>query len=652
LFYKAHERGALSVAAAGNDGSTSKNYPASYDKVISVAAVDDTKKRASFSQSNNFVDISASGVRVASTYLGDRYAYLSGTSMAAPHITGAIARIWPTCPECSNDQVEQCLISTAEDLGPVGRDNEYGAGLLQTQNAYDCMMMGCCGASPGPTPVPTPGPTLGPTPVPTAVPTLVPTAVPTTGPTAAPTPGPSPVPTPVPTPGPTAAPTPGPSLVPTPVPTLVPTPVPTLVPTSVPTPGPTLVPTPVPASGPSSVPTPVPTTVPTPAPTSRPSPVPTPGPTSGPTLNITPSTAPSSSHSVAPSRPPSASPSSIPSTSPSDVPSTMPSGSPSNFPSSSPSTRPSVWPSSGPSSTPSVGPSLGPSTAPSTTPSSSPSAAQPTCETYDYEFPVDLGYACNYAILAKTGISTVPISDITGDIAVSPIAAGAMTGFTMTLDSSGQFSTSTQVTGKAFAANYAAPTPGYLSDAVSDMQAAYNDAAARSNTDASRKNIGGGTIGGQTFFPGVYTWTSGLTIASDITFEGGPDDVFIMQIETSLYQTANMHVLLAGCAQAKNIFWLVKTSTYIGADASMQGIILGATAVDMITSSVLVGSILTQTRANLGKATITQQDTCTLGFGPTTAPSPAPLCRSYGSSCVSNEDCCDNACSGLARVCN
>jgi hypothetical protein len=182
----------------------------------------------------------------------------------------------------------------------------------------------------------------------------------------------------------------------------------------------------------------------------------------------------------------------------------------------------------------------------------------------------------------------------------------------MTLDSSGDFSTSTQVTGKAFAANYAAPTPGYLTTAVIDMQAAYNDAKARSNTDASRKNIGGGTIGGQTLFPGVYTFTSGLTISSDITFEGGPNDVFIIQIETTLYQTANTHVLLQGCAQAKNIFWLVKTSTYIGADATMQGIVLGGTTVDMITGSFLVGSILTQTRANLGKATITQQDTCTV----------------------------------------
>jgi serine protease len=205
LFNEAYNRGVISVAAAGNDGSTSKSYPASYERVISVAAVDDDKQRASFSQSNNYVDISAAGVSVASTYLGGRYAYMSGTSMATPHVTGAIARIWSTCGMCSNDEVEQCLLSTAEDLGATGRDNDYGAGLVQTQNAYDCLMMGCCGATPGPTPVPTPVPTLGPTPVPTPVPTRFPTLSPVAvvapvSPTPVPTSAPTPIPYPAPAP--------------------------------------------------------------------------------------------------------------------------------------------------------------------------------------------------------------------------------------------------------------------------------------------------------------------------------------------------------------------------------------------------------------------------------------------------------------------
>jgi serine protease len=140
-FNEAYRRGALSVAAAGNNGSTQLSYPASYDKVVSVAAINDTKKRASFSQSNNYVDIAGAGVSVESTFLNGEYRLLSGTSMATPHVTGAIARIWSTCRKCSNDQVEQCLLTTAEDLGPV---HDYGAGLLQTQNAYDCLATSCC----------------------------------------------------------------------------------------------------------------------------------------------------------------------------------------------------------------------------------------------------------------------------------------------------------------------------------------------------------------------------------------------------------------------------------------------------------------------------------------------------------------------------
>jgi hypothetical protein len=232
---------------------------------------------------------------------------------------------------------------------------------------------------------------------------------------------------------------------------------------------------------------------------------------------------------------------------------------------------------------------------------------------YDYEYPVDLGTACNYAILAKSGISTVPTSTITGDIGVSPIAATAIAGFGLALDeSSGEFSTSSQVSGDVFASDYGGPTPAMMTAAVSDMEAAYTNASQRPNTDPTRINIGDGIIGGQTFFPGVYTFTSGITIMSNITFEGGLDDVFIIQVGTTLTQTANTHVFLSGCAQAKNIFWQVEKSATIGAGGSMQGILLVMTEVAFITGSSLIGSVLAQTAVTLQKATITQAaDTCT-----------------------------------------
>jgi hypothetical protein len=122
-----------------------------------------------------------------------------------------------------------------------------------------------------------------------------------------------------------------------------------------------------------------------------------------------------------------------------------------------------------------------------------------------------------YAILAKSGISTVPDSAVTGNIAVSPIASGAITGFDLTLDSSTQFATAAQITGKAFAADYSGPTPANLTTAVSDMEAAYTKASQCPSTDPARKNVRGGIIGGQILTPGVYTFTVGININSDIT---------------------------------------------------------------------------------------------------------------------------------------
>jgi hypothetical protein len=106
------------------------------------------------------------------------------------------------------------------------------------------------------------------------------------------------------------------------------------------------------------------------------------------------------------------------------------------------------------------------------------------------------------------------------------------------------------------------------------MKIAYADACARSNTDASRKNIGGGTIGGETLPRRLHVFVfAGVTIASDITFEGGPDDVFIIQIETPTPNREHACVSLAAAHRRRTSFG-GQNSAYIGADASMQGIIL------------------------------------------------------------------------------
>jgi serine protease len=87
--------------------------------------------------------------KIATLHTLNGYAAKDGTSMATPHVTGAIAAIWRGCPKCNNTQVVNCLTSTAYDLGPEGRDDEYGHGLIQTKNAYDCLLETCCSKPPG-----------------------------------------------------------------------------------------------------------------------------------------------------------------------------------------------------------------------------------------------------------------------------------------------------------------------------------------------------------------------------------------------------------------------------------------------------------------------------------------------------------------------
>jgi hypothetical protein len=219
---------------------------------------------------------------------------------------------------------------------------------------------------------------------------------------------------------------------------------------------------------------------------------------------------------------------------------------------------------------------------------------------------VELGLAGNFTILAKAGISTVPSSVITGDIGVSPIASGALTGFSLMPDSTNVFSTSTQITGNAYAANYDGTTPTVLSTAVSNMEAAYTDAAGRVNTDGARINLKAGLIGGETLTPGIYTWSTDVSIiGGDLFINGSDTDIFIFQIATELISAAGTRVTLTGGALAKNIFWQVGGTVTFGAGTHFEGILLAKTAVIVKTESSINGLVLAQTAVTLDQATVT-----------------------------------------------
>lgn len=216
--------------------------------------------------------------------------------------------------------------------------------------------------------------------------------------------------------------------------------------------------------------------------------------------------------------------------------------------------------------------------------------------------PVNLGTAGNFVLLSKSGISTTGATSITGDIGVSPIDATAFTGFSnYTLFST--YATADQVTGKLYAANFAAPTPAYLTTAISDMEIAFTDAAGRTNTTATE--LGAGNITGLNIAPGLYKWGTGVLItAPGVTLTGGANDVWIFQIAQDLTVNSSAIITLAGGAKAKNVFWQVSGQTALGTNVQFKGNILSQTLISLNTGAQLEGRTLAQTAVTLNANTI------------------------------------------------
>lgn len=126
----AWSHGVVVVAAAGNTGRESYHYPAAHSNVIAVAATTADDYLASFSTRGDFVDVAAPGASVFSTFRGNTYRYMSGTSMATPHVAGLAALILSRNPELTPADVRQLIESTAVDLGPTGRDVYFGYGRM------------------------------------------------------------------------------------------------------------------------------------------------------------------------------------------------------------------------------------------------------------------------------------------------------------------------------------------------------------------------------------------------------------------------------------------------------------------------------------------------------------------------------------------
>jgi hypothetical protein len=210
----------------------------------------------------------------------------------------------------------------------------------------------------------------------------------------------------------------------------------------------------------------------------------------------------------------------------------------------------------------------------------------------------DIQTAGNYTVLAGTGITTVPTSVITGNIAVWDANLADMTGFSFTDD---VFSTQIIGTNQAYAKD--ADPEEDLEAAALDMIAVYDDAAGKAGENSDHLLSGG--LNAVTLAPRIYTFTTDVSLTGDITFAGNGQ--YIIQITGNLVQYPNKSVILSGGALAENIYWQVTGTIAVGAGAHMKGILLGNTSVTLITGSSFEGRVFAQTLCALQSATITPE---------------------------------------------
>jgi hypothetical protein len=213
--------------------------------------------------------------------------------------------------------------------------------------------------------------------------------------------------------------------------------------------------------------------------------------------------------------------------------------------------------------------------------------------------PVPLGSAARFAILTKTGITDVFPSVINGDVGASPITGAAI-----------HLKCSEIQAGTVYSVDAAGPlpcrvtNPSLLTKAVGDMEIAYTSAAGRKHPNFI--NLGGGKIGGLTLVPGLYKWTTGVSISKNVTLSGDRNAVWIFQIAGPLTQANATRVILKGGALPKNVFWQTSGTVAIGTTSHFNGVILAKAKIALKTGASANGRLLAQTAVSLEQNAVTR----------------------------------------------
>jgi len=228
-------------------------------------------------------------------------------------------------------------------------------------------------------------------------------------------------------------------------------------------------------------------------------------------------------------------------------------------------------------------------------------AAQPT---------INLRGTARFAVLAASGITSVPTSAIIGDVGLSPAARSKITGLTPV-----------EVTGGIFAADDGGATAVMLTSAQGDLTTAYNDAAGRS---LGAVDVANADLGGRTLAPGLYKSTGTLNITGILTLDaqGDPDAVYIFQAASTLTTASGSQVILSGGARPGNVFWQVGASAAIGTTTSFKGNIMADQSISFATGATLDGRALVR----IGAVTLDSTH-ITIPASGSTAPQFGPITR-------------------------
>jgi hypothetical protein len=209
---------------------------------------------------------------------------------------------------------------------------------------------------------------------------------------------------------------------------------------------------------------------------------------------------------------------------------------------------------------------------------------------------VDLGTAGNYTILAETGITDVPSSAVTGDIANSGtgtqigISCAEVNGTIYEIDGTGPLCF-TQATSA-------------INTAITDKSTAYTTANGQADCVVE---LGAGTLSGLTLARGTYQWAGNVTIPTDLHLDalGDPNARWIFQIGGTLTMASGKQIILDNGAQAQNVVWTVADFTQIGTTAHFEGVLIGYSFIAIQTGASVHGRLLSHTQVTLDQNAVT-----------------------------------------------